>query len=192
MKDPVEGTAQVVSATMPTRNAVTFTGTLELVVSADGVPATAVSHTNTFARDSHWPMAGQEIPVTVDRADPQQIKIHWDQVRSYKKAGHDAAQQIATAMNADQPRPASGGSDQPGLAGLSEEQTARLSQALGGLGISGLGSAQVIDLTGHDAPAAPTVSADPIAQLEKLAALRSSGALTDAEFEQQKKRILGQ
>jgi hypothetical protein len=34
--------------------------------------------------------------------------------------------------------------------------------------------------------------ADPIAQLEKLAELRKSGALTDAEFEQQKKRILGE
>jgi putative oligomerization/nucleic acid binding protein len=33
---------------------------------------------------------------------------------------------------------------------------------------------------------------DPISQLERLAALRQSGALTDAEFEQQKRRILGQ
>ena len=33
---------------------------------------------------------------------------------------------------------------------------------------------------------------DPISQLEKLPALRKSGALTDAEFEQQKQRILGE
>ena len=30
-----------------------------------------------------------------------------------------------------------------------------------------------------------------IGKLERLAALRASGALTDAEFEQQKRRLLG-
>jgi hypothetical protein len=39
------------------------------------------------------------------------------------------------------------------------------------------------------APAAP--AADPIAQLTQLAALKDSGALTEAEFEAQKARILG-
>jgi Short C-terminal domain len=39
------------------------------------------------------------------------------------------------------------------------------------------------------APAAP--AADPIAQLTQLAALRDSGALTEAEFEAQKAKVLG-
>ena len=39
------------------------------------------------------------------------------------------------------------------------------------------------------APAAP--AADPIAQLKQLGELRDSGVLTEAEFEQQKARILG-
>ncbi len=39
--------------------------------------------------------------------------------------------------------------------------------------------------------AAPSGGADSVAQLEKLAKLRDSGALTDAEFEQQKAKILG-
>jgi hypothetical protein len=39
------------------------------------------------------------------------------------------------------------------------------------------------------APAAP--APDPIAQLTQLAALRDSGALTEAEFEAQKAKILG-
>ncbi|EQB7288427.1 SHOCT domain-containing protein [Morganella morganii] len=34
-------------------------------------------------------------------------------------------------------------------------------------------------------------TADPISQLEKLAKLRTSGALTDDEYETQKKKILG-
>jgi hypothetical protein len=32
---------------------------------------------------------------------------------------------------------------------------------------------------------------DQLAQLERLAALRDSGALTDQEFEEQKRRVLG-
>ncbi len=39
------------------------------------------------------------------------------------------------------------------------------------------------------APAAP--APDPIAQLTQLAALKDSGALTEAEFEAQKAKILG-
>ena len=38
---------------------------------------------------------------------------------------------------------------------------------------------------------AGTPSADPIAQLERLAALRESGALTDAEFAAAKAKLLG-
>jgi hypothetical protein len=41
------------------------------------------------------------------------------------------------------------------------------------------------------APASAGGSTDTVAQLEKLAKLRDSGALTDAEFEQQKAKILG-
>lgn len=38
---------------------------------------------------------------------------------------------------------------------------------------------------------APPQSSDPIDRLERLAALKERGMLTDAEFEQQKRRILG-
>jgi hypothetical protein len=41
-------------------------------------------------------------------------------------------------------------------------------------------------------PPAPAAAApDPIAQLTQLAALKDSGALTEAEFETQKARLLG-
>jgi membrane protease subunit (stomatin/prohibitin family) len=40
------------------------------------------------------------------------------------------------------------------------------------------------------AAAAPT-AADPVAQLEKLQSLKEKGALTDAEFETEKAKILG-
>jgi membrane protease subunit (stomatin/prohibitin family) len=41
------------------------------------------------------------------------------------------------------------------------------------------------------APAPAPAAADPIAQLTQLAALKDSGALTEAEFEAQKAKILG-
>jgi hypothetical protein len=42
-------------------------------------------------------------------------------------------------------------------------------------------------------PSAPaqTAAPDPVEQLTQLAALRNSGALTDAEFEAQKAKIIG-
>ena len=51
-------------------------------------------------------------------------------------------------------------------------------------------AAQVLSSFGFDgAPAAPP--ADPIAQLERLAALRDAGALTEAEFAAAKAKLLG-
>jgi len=41
------------------------------------------------------------------------------------------------------------------------------------------------------APAPAAAAPDPIGQLTQLAALRDSGALTEAEFETQKARLLG-
>ena len=42
----------------------------------------------------------------------------------------------------------------------------------------------------HGAP--PPSLSDPVEQLEKLAKLKESGALTEAEFEAEKAKILGQ
>ncbi len=42
-----------------------------------------------------------------------------------------------------------------------------------------------------DADRRPRRGGDTVAELERLAKLRDSGALTDAEFEQQKAKILG-
>ena len=70
---------------------------------------------------------------------------------------------------------------------LSPDQAARVQQVLGALGLGNVSGVQVVHAEG-----AAAGQQDPIAQLEKLAELRKSGVLTDAEFEQQKHRILGQ
>ena len=53
------------------------------------------------------------------------------------------------------------------------------------------GSRPSADSGSHPAPHAIGGGGDHIAELERLAKLRDSGALTDAEFEQQKAKILG-
>jgi hypothetical protein len=194
MEDPVRGTAQVVSCTMPgghaghggSVSAVYNKGTFELVVSAEGVPATPVRHSGIF-RTRLWPMPGQMLPVTVDRANPKRIKIHWDEVPSGEQQAGQQAQALAGLMNA-QGTAAMSGTASLSEAGLSEDQAARAQQALGALGISDTSGVQVVRMQG----AASGGEADPVEQLEKLAALHDSGALTDAEFEQQKQRILGE
>jgi hypothetical protein len=70
---------------------------------------------------------------------------------------------------------------------LSPDQAARVQNALGALGINGTAGIQVVST--HEAAAGQP---DPISQLERLAELRKSGALTDEEFEQQKQRVLGE
>ena len=70
---------------------------------------------------------------------------------------------------------------------LSPDQAARVQDVLGALGLGNVAGVQVVH-----AESAPTGEHDPIDQLEKLVELRKSGALTDAEFEQQKHRILGE
>jgi hypothetical protein len=70
---------------------------------------------------------------------------------------------------------------------LSPDQAARVQRVLGALGVSGASRVEVVNTQ-----QTPAGQPDQISQLERLAALRQSGALSDAEFEQQKRRILGE
>jgi len=53
------------------------------------------------------------------------------------------------------------------------------------------GQAQAAEAPPAPEPAPPAAAPDPIEQLTQLAALKDSGALTEAEFEAQKAKILG-
>ena len=52
---------------------------MQLVVQAEGVPATAVEFEG-LVHHRRWPQPGMTLPVTVDPADPQNVKIEWDEV----------------------------------------------------------------------------------------------------------------
>jgi hypothetical protein len=86
----------------------------------------------------------------------------------------DPNDQAGIAIDWDQaPKPPADGEIRPGAGG--EKVASRTAGPAGGF----------------PAPAAAPAGDDSIAKLEKLAKLHDSGALTDAEFEQQKAKVLG-
>ena len=113
------------------------------------------------------PSAGQTIPVLYDPADHDKIIVDYSgeaqQNAAFASAGIDPSQIGQLMQQAEQMRAQGAGMQ-------------------GGMG-------QVPGMT-PPAPAQPQV--DPVTQLEKLAKLKESGALTEAEFEAEKAKILGQ
>lgn len=197
MRDPIRGDAQVVAASGYHGDATWQSCSLSLVVSADGVPPTAVEWSG-LARGKKWPSAGMVLPVTVDRADPQSLKIEWDDVPDSADLARQSAEGLAAMMRGEGSVPgAFGGAGGAGgaqiinlsggdLADLSEDKKAKLRM----LGIdpdqlAGAGAAA------PDEPASDGVE-DQVALLERLAKLHAQGVLTDEELREQKARILGE
>src|SRR5262245_29083933 len=179
MKDPVDGTAQVVGGTQPPDSATSANCNLNLVVQAEGFPATSIEH-SCIAPTKKWPWPGTTLPVTFDRADPDRLKIRWDDIPDTADAAKQQADALAAAMNQGGGQGAAGGGQD--VSGIVEA----LQQAMPGANI------QVGGAGATGAPAAPSDDDDRVAQLERLAKLKESGALTDEEFEREKARILGQ
>jgi hypothetical protein len=179
MKDPVNGTAQVVGSTQPPDHASSANVNLNLVVQAEGVPATPVE-LDCMAPIKKWPFPGTTLPVTVDRDDPTKVKILWDDI---PESG-DVASQQAAALAAQLNEGGGAGQGVPGGGDMNQIVEA-LQQAMPGAQVNVEGAAGT-------APAPASSEADRVAQLEKLAKLKDSGALTDQEFAREKARILGQ
>lgn len=114
----------------------------------------------------------------------QQLRVRW----SAKRKEFNVYNQN-TAPEEEWSREAGTSAGAIPTAQLSGDQAARVQQALGALGLGNVAGVQVVRAEGA-APAAG--QQDPLARLERLAALRDRGMLTDAEFEQQKRVILGE
>jgi hypothetical protein len=113
MTQPVGGTLLVTGISMPTESAIYHNARLTGVVSAEGVPATAVTH-GGLIRTSKWPRPGQTLPVIVDRANPRNFAIEWDKVEDGAASALGQAEAIAAAMRERQgstPPPSGPGSD---------------------------------------------------------------------------------
>ena len=163
MSQPVRGTAQVVSATMPAEDATSANCTLNLVVSAEGLEPTAVEHT-AMAKTKRWPGPGMTLPVTVDLADPSRLKIRWDEVQTNRESAQQQAEQIAEMMR--------GGAGATGQ-GAGMDLGAAIQQAAAAAGQQAN-------------PAADDVAG----QIEKLSQLHDSGSLSDEEFADAKRKVL--
>jgi len=113
MDDPVRGTAQVVSASANRGRGVFQTCNLQMVVQADGVPATAVSFNGLVHRD-RWPTPGMVLPVTVDRSAPRNVTVEWDEVPSSRDRSRANAETLAAMLRGERaPAAGSGGAGSP-------------------------------------------------------------------------------
>jgi hypothetical protein len=156
-----------------TRGAEGVIGNTELALKAhlrvqpEGEPEFEVKKRFSFPQLA-VPSAGQTVPVIYDPNDHDKILVDYSP---------DAQQNAAfSAAGID-----------PGQIGQLMEQAQQM-RAQGGMGqMPNMG--QVPGMT-PPAPAQP--QPDPVEQLEKLAKLKESGALTEAEFEAEKAKILNQ
>jgi hypothetical protein len=99
MTDPVTGTAQVVSATGYHGRGIYQACTMQIVVQAEGVPATSLE-VHELVHNKRWPRPGMVVPCMVDRADPGRVKLDWDQVPSSSDTARATAEAIAAQMRA--------------------------------------------------------------------------------------------
>jgi hypothetical protein len=183
MKDPVDCDAQVVSVS-EAPHATHGTAVMNLVVQPPGMEAQSIECTSVPAPVAKWPSPGGTLPVTLDRADPSKCKVRWDDVPDSADIARAQAQQLAAQMNQG------GGQGQVvmGPGGDVDDIVQALQQAMPGAQINVEG----MEVQGAGAASPPAGEDDRVAQLERLARLRDSGALSDQEFEREKARILGQ
>lgn len=163
MDQPVRGAAQVVSASMPPHDATSSNCVMSLVVTAEGLEPTPVEHT-TMAKTKRWPAPGMALPVTVDLADPTRLKILWDEVQTNRESANQQAEQMAEMMKGGAGATAQG-------AGM--DLAAAIQQAA--------------EAAGRQAQPATD---DVAGQIEKLSRLHDSGALSDEEFADAKRKLL--
>jgi hypothetical protein len=203
MKEPVTGTAQVVSVSAHRGDSSWQDIRMTLTVRAEGIPPQAVEH-SCICRADRWPSPGDVLPVTLDARKPERLKVEWDEVESARDRAWTAATALASAE-------AAGGDE--GAAQTDEQEAAAAGVDLDALRRAFPGATievetQTLDATNQPDVAAQVLAAlqaagaappppvgdadaaDRIAQLERLAKLRESGALTAAEFEAEKARVL--
>jgi hypothetical protein len=157
MSDPVRGTLRVVETSSPDNDSVWTAGRIDGVISADGVAPRAIAH-HGLLKTERWPWPGQDLPVTVDRADPTRLRILWDEIPSPKDTAAQEAQQLAEQM-----RSAGGAAPMPGPV-----------PPFPPLG-SAPGAPTTITVNGHPAQLTPDLAAF-VRQAEELASRPPFGA----------------
>ena len=185
IKDPVRGSANVVSATAldPGQTSGSEPCAMELIVQGDGITPTPVAHRDK-APVLKWPRAGDVLPVTVDRENPERLEIEWDDV---PVRGQPI---VATSSPATADHPSIRDAH-PEIPPEAAEIVDRITSMFPNATID-VAEPTVVHWEGSvdDALAGVLGGGDRISQLERLAKLHDEGALTDAEFEAEKRRVL--
>jgi Short C-terminal domain len=189
LRKGVPGKATIVSRGALDRGGTTFNLPMTLQVYVEGwTPYEVEDQWMVKAKDtitlSGW------IPVRVDPDERDKVAIDWETLRERHEQEEAARRQALAASGPVTNLEAVGG---PNVTFESQEidltqNPEAAEQVMQMLGLSG---AQV---SFEQAPAASPqpASEDPIARLERLAALKASGVLTEEEFQQQKRRILSE
>ena len=138
---------------------------------------------------------GDMIPVRYDAKDHSHFVIDFPLIEGRQKdrqARSDAAKQVRVGQQLARANQPGGGTGQqagvsvPGLGNFDSAEDLKSTV----LQMASEGRASVIDLSGGSGN--PQASSDPVERLAKLADLKERGMLTDAEFEMEKARILGE
>jgi hypothetical protein len=184
IKDGIRGTATVVASSMPPDGATSSNCQMRLTVNVPGQAPYNVKH-QCIVKLSKWPWPGTTLPVTVDPAKPDHLRVEWDEVltsqeelyQKYPVYGSEAGSAGAPLDPAKM-----------GVVDLRGKPEVR-EQMFAALEAQGVDTSQMrAAVAARDG--APAAGGDPLVRLEKLGKLRDSGVLTADEFEAQKKRIL--
>ncbi len=173
LKKGMPGTATIVEMGALDRGGTSFNLPMTLHVHVEGITPYEVEDQWMVKAKDTVALSGS-IPVKVDRDDHRKVAIDWDRVRAAYEQ-EKAARQEALASGVPPGVTVTMGDPQVIDMTDNPEIMKQVEQALGQVGM------QMPQSDGDD----------PIAKLERLAALRASGALTEEEFAEQKRRILG-
>lgn len=207
IKNGVNGKAVVQSASMPTESATATNVSMWLDVYVEGWEPYRVQH-HCVVKMSKHPSPGDTLPVVVDRENKERIDIQWKEVKTVDEIMREGGPgQIAGLGNVTVGQPQVINLSGAGLSGDLNEQIQQamqiaqqaMEQAQDGtppteLAVSAAtpGSAPTAETTSAAAPDAPSSNMveERLAALERLAKLRDSGVLSDAEFEAEKIKVL--
>jgi hypothetical protein len=187
VKDGVRGQAVIQSLTYPTEPGTSSNARMWLDIYVEGWEPYRLKH-HCQVKHTKYPSVGDTLPVMVAKDNRERISVLWDEVKTVDELMSegrpgDAPGAVSITMGEPQVINLDEGAIDLSGAGLSGDLNDQIQQAM-----------QLAQQAMQDAPPASAGPAnmveDRIAKLERLARLRDAGALSDAEFEAEKARVL--
>ena len=206
IKNGVKGKAVVQSASMPTESATATNVSMWLDVYVEGWEPYRVQH-HCVVKMSKHPSPGDTLPVVVDRENKERIDIQWQEVKTVDEIMREGGPGQIAGANVTMGQPQVINLSGAGLSGDLNEQIQQamqiahqaMQQAQEGMPPSTESESETASAAAPapepssaaaPEPPAPNMVEERLAALERLASLRDSGVLSDAEFEAEKIKVL--